>query len=181
MCKFKSGIVLRDERNKGGFALLMSPWTESHSDLIAMNDLRDDGKLRFARVEFSPPSYAELHLPEKYALRIDERRTPDWFDEEMKAAVADKMRGYIKSIIVTDDRKILIGGQFIVCGQAKICEVKTCAIQSVSGSASIGSVYGSARIDFVYGSASIDYVYGSASIGFVSGSASIINDKRIKP
>jgi hypothetical protein len=52
MCEFKSGIVLRDKKEKGGFRLLMSPWTESHSELITIFKLNDGKMLHFARVEW---------------------------------------------------------------------------------------------------------------------------------
>ena len=54
MCNFKSAIVIKDESSKGGFRLIMSPWTESHSDLITMHKLNDGKMLHFARVEYSP-------------------------------------------------------------------------------------------------------------------------------
>jgi hypothetical protein len=66
MCHFKSAIVIHDERAKGGFRLLMSPWTESHSELIIIHNLRDDARLRFARVEFSPPSMDTAHVVNGY-------------------------------------------------------------------------------------------------------------------
>ncbi len=181
MCQFKSAIVLREPRNKGGFQLLMSPWTESHSELIQIHNLRDDGRLRFARVEFTPDSMATADKPETYKLLIDEEREPDWFDAEMKEAVADKMRDYIKSIIVTGDVALLIGGQFIVAGGAKIHSVKTCVINAMMGSAKVGSIYDSAKVGSIYGSAKVDYIYGSAKVGSISDSAKIKNDNRNTP
>ena len=120
MCEFKSGIVVRDESSKGGFLLWMSPWTESHSELIQIFGLKDGAMLTFARVEFKPKSMAEAYKPETYSLSIDEQQTPDWFDDKMKSTVAEKMRDYIKSIIVSGDVCLLIGGQFIVAPGAKI-------------------------------------------------------------
>ncbi len=109
-----SAIVVREPRNKGGFNILRNAATDSHSDLIEYFQLRDDGKLRFARVEFSPPSDKDLASPEKYALRIDEERTPNWFDNEMKEAVAGRMRGWVKAMIATKDTPYLLGGHWIV-------------------------------------------------------------------
>lgn len=40
MCQFKSAIVVKEPRNKGGFQLLMSPWTESHSELMDGHKLK---------------------------------------------------------------------------------------------------------------------------------------------
>jgi hypothetical protein len=180
MCHFKSAIVVRDAKSNGGFRVLLSPWTESHSDLILLHNLRDDGRLRFARVEFTPASIGGAYLPGKYTLRIDEERTPDWFDAEMKERVADHMRAYIKSIIVTGEVALLIGGQFIVAPGAKVQSAKTMvanvvlgSIGTVCDSAQIGSVCGSAQIGTVCGSAKIGYVYGSAQVGSVYDSAKI--------
>lgn len=53
---------MRDEREKGGFKLLMSPWTESHSDLEIIHNLRDGARLVYAKVEFSPESMDKAHL-----------------------------------------------------------------------------------------------------------------------
>jgi hypothetical protein len=173
MCNFKSGIVLKDAREKGGFKLLLSPWTESHSDLIAIHKLNDGKMLHFARIEFSPPDMSFAHKPETYKLRIDEERTPTWLDEEMKEKVTAKMTDYIKSIIVTGDINILIGGQFIVAPKAKVQCVKTCVISAVLGDATISDVRDSATISGVRGSATISDVGDSATISGVRDSATI--------
>jgi hypothetical protein len=133
MCNFKSGIVLRDEREKGGFKLLMSPWTESHSELEIIHKLRDGNRLNWAKVEFSPIDMAEAYKVETYKLTIDDARTPEWFSEEIKAAVEKRMADYIKSIIVTGDVKLLIGGQFIIAPEAKIECAHTMVISAMCG------------------------------------------------
>jgi hypothetical protein len=179
MCKFKSAIVVKDAKQKGGFRLLLSPWTDSHSDLIDLHSLRDDGKLRFARIEYSPPDMSAAHLPEKYKLDIDEERTPAWFDEDMKAAVAEKMDFFIKSILVNGEVALLIGGQFIIAPGAKIGRVKNAFVASVLD-ARIDHVFDSANIGSVYDSAKIDHVSGNAKIGSVSDSARILKDERNK-
>ena len=145
MCKFKSAIVVQDLNQKHGFRLLLNPWTESHSDLIALHNLRDDGVLRFARVEFSPESLETAHQPETYKLTIDEERKPDWFGKEMKKLVSDRLREYIKFITVTGKVKLLLGGEFVLAPGADVGDVKTSVIHSVN-SAKIDSVSGSAKI-----------------------------------
>ncbi len=133
MCKFKSGIVLRDGREKGGFKLLMSPWTESHSQLCIIHKINDGKTLNMARVEFSPDSMDKAHLVETYKLTIDEERTPDWFDDDMKEKVTRKMADYIKSIIVTGDVQLLIGGQFIIAPGAKVECAQSMVISAMCG------------------------------------------------
>ncbi len=135
MCKFKSAIVLRDEGAKGGFKLLMSPWTESHSELCFIFGLNDTAKakLYFARVEFSPPSMDVAHLPDGYKLRIDEERTPSWFTDEIRESVTEKMRDYIRRMIVTGDVALLIGGQFIIAPGARVESAHSMVINAICG------------------------------------------------
>jgi hypothetical protein len=121
----------------------MSPWTESHSELCRIFKLNDmaEAKLYFARVEFTPKKMAEAYLPETYSLKIDEERTPEWFDDEMKEKVADKMRDYIKSIIVSGDVELLIGGQFIIAPNAKVECAKAMVINAICGG-TVSAIYG---------------------------------------
>jgi hypothetical protein len=114
MCTFKSAIVIREPRNKGGFALIHSYATDSHSELIAANELRDDGRLRFARVEYTPADPTKAHLLDSYKLRIDEERTPEWFDKDMMEAVSAKMAEIVKAMIVPKTGTALLGGAWIV-------------------------------------------------------------------
>ena len=96
--------MLRDESVKDGFQIKLSPWTEHHSELCTIFKLKDSGhRLKFARIEYSPSSMDKAYLLDEYKLKIDEERTPEWFDDEMKEKVTAKMRAYIKSIIVDGD------------------------------------------------------------------------------
>jgi hypothetical protein len=141
MCQFKSAIVLRDESLKGGFKLLLSPWTESHSELCIIHKLNDGARLSFARVEYSPPSMDAAHLIDGYKLKIDEERTPEWLTDEMKEAVADRLRTYVKNMIVSGDVELLIGGQYIVAPGAKIESAHSMVINAVCGG-TISEVWG---------------------------------------
>jgi len=133
MCQFKSAIVVFDEQQKGGFRLLLSPWTESHSELATIHRLSDDGRLRFARVEYFPKSMETAHLIEGYALKIDEERTPEWFSAEMKDQVTDKLRSYVSGMIVTGKVELLIGGQFIIAPGAEVTRAKEMIINAMCG------------------------------------------------
>jgi len=133
MCQFKSAIVVVDEQQKGGFRLLLSAWTESHSEIATIHRLSDDGRLRFARVEYSPKSMETAHLVEGYALKIDEDRTPEWFSAEMKEQVADKLRSYVSGMIVTGKVELLIGGQFIIAPGAEVNCAKEMIINVMCG------------------------------------------------
>ena len=91
MCQFKSAIVIKDKQEKYGFRLLMSPVTESHSDLEQLLNLKDGARLNYAKIEFTPKDFSTAHRVETYKLYIDEARTPDWFNDEIKTKVIEKM------------------------------------------------------------------------------------------
>ena len=134
MCNFKSAICVKDESVKRGFRLLFSPWTESHSDLCKIYKLAEtDKRIDMAKVEFSPPSMDTAHLVDGYKLKIDEERTPDWFDAEKQERVSDMLRAYVKSCIVSGDVDLLIGGQFIVAPGAKIACAREMVITAMCG------------------------------------------------
>jgi hypothetical protein len=173
MCEFKSAIVVQDEREKGGFRLCLSPWTESHDELEKIFHLHEGKSLKFAKVEFRPPDIASAHLPATYKLKIDEERTPDWFTKEVRESVIEKMTDYIKSIIVSGDADILIGGQFIVCGKSKIGFIKNAIIYAISGSAQVEYISDSAQVEYIYGSAQVESISGSAQVESIYGSAQV--------
>jgi hypothetical protein len=164
MCQFKSAIVVKSPRDKGGFNLLLSPWTESHSELIAIHKLRDDGKLRFARVEYSPDEMTNCHLVEKYKLNIDENRTPEWFDDEMQEKVADRLRAYIKSIIVTGDVALLIGGQFIIAPGAKVESAHSMVINAVLSGGTVQRVLSGGTVQSVLSGGTVQRVWSGGTV-----------------
>ena len=185
MCKFKSAIVVDDEREKGGFRLLMSPWTESHSELVTIFKLRDDGKLRFARVEFSPETMDKAHLVETYTLRIDEERTPEWFTDDMKETVAAKLRAYVSSIIVTGDVALLIGGQFIIAPGAKVESAHSMVINAICGGTvseirggTVSEIWGGTVSEIWGGTVSEIRKYFSGLIGPIGSDAQVLDDQR---
>ncbi len=187
MCNFKSAIVVRDEKCKGGFRLLLSPWTESHSELCIIHKLNDGPRLYFARVEFSPPSMDAAHLIDGYKLNIDEERTPEWFDAEMKEAVADRLRDYVKSIIIDGDVKLLIGGQFIVAPNAKIECAHSMVINAICGGTvsaicggTVSEICGGTVSAICGGTVSEIRENFSGLLGPISKSANILSDNRPK-
>ena len=169
MCKFKSGIVLKSEGEKGGYKLLMNPWTESHEELVEIHKLKDN-RLNFARVEFFPDSMATADKVETYKLTIDEARRPDWFDSEMEDSVKGRMVAYIKSIIVSGNVSILIGGQFILASGAKIGTAKACIVNAMCGSSTVNAMCGSSTVNAMRDSSTVKEI----------GSGTINNDKRKK-
>src|SRR5271157_4049745 len=167
MCNFFSGIYQRDE------SILADPaLTDSHADLITIHNLKDEDLFlrSWIKFEYTPDPEKNISDLDSWTLTVDETSTPDWVDLEK---LREKCKAIVSRMIVTDSRKLLLGGCWIICGEAKVEEAKSCKVISVCDSASIGSVWDSSSIRSVRGSASIGSVLDSASIWSVSGSASI--------
>ena len=192
MCNFLSGIVLKNGD------LLWNPYTDSHEDLVVINNLRDKRGDEFARVEFSPPDLSQMDKPDTYKLKLDQERTPDWWTAKLAEKISDNMRGIVRRMIISGDATMLCGGAYILTSGAKISTIKharllvimgSAKVDYISGSAQVTNIYGSAQVDYISGSAKVDYISGSAKVGnisdsakvdYISGSAKIINDKRAK-
>jgi hypothetical protein len=173
MCKFKSAIAVEDGKSKGGFRLLANQWTESHTDLIALFKLRDDARLRFARVEFYPDNEKDMATPAKYQLHIDEERTPDWFDQQKQDACAEQMRGWIKAMIVEGEAEILCGGAYILAEGAKVNTVKNAIIHVMMPKSNVGVMWGSSNVGVMWGSSNVGVMWGSSKVGVMRGSSNV--------
>ena len=177
MCEFKSGIVLQDESAKGGFRLLISPWTESHSELETIFGLKDGKRLAYAKVECKPAKMEEAYKPETYTLRIDQERTPEWFSAEMQEAVAQKMRDYIKSIVVSGDVRLLIGGQFVIAPGAKVECAKAMVISAMCGG-TLTAMWGGTLTEMWGGTLTAIKKQFDGLLGKIGKAAKIITDNR---
>ena len=179
--------MLKDAQEKGGFRLLMSPWTESHSELCTIFKIKDGARLTFARVEFSPPSMDAAHLVSGYKLKIDEERTPEWFSDEMKERVADKMRTYVKSLIVDGDVELLIGGQFVIAPGAKVACANAMVINAICGGTvseirggTVSAIRGGTVSEIRGGTVSEIFDTYAPTIGKILKAANILKDHRAK-
>ena len=128
MCKTFSAIVLKSGD------LIFDPATDSHEDLIESANL-SDLRCEFARVEFVPKDgkFDDLN---SYIFKLDEFRTPDWWTEDIEKRTVVIMRSRIDRMIVREDKRILIGGNWILSENINIEKLVNCRI-IYAGSATI--------------------------------------------
>ena len=111
MCKFKSGIILKNK------VVLTPDGNESHSDLLeslGIEDTRQNAMRVFVRAELIPKD-GNKELPiNEWTFRVDQDITPDWYDEdpkryetEFRDAVREYMKDYMESYNVVE-----IAGRF---------------------------------------------------------------------
>jgi hypothetical protein len=171
MCNFLSALVLRN-----GDVLTAPELTDAHSELVeyfGLTDVSNSDCSHFAKVDFVPTG-APWEV-DKYELRVDEDTQPVWWADVADRVVSD-LRSRIQRMIISSGRRnLLLGGCWIVCGDAEIGDAKNGRIYSVFGSGRVGNVYDSGRVENVYDSGRVGNVYDSGRVGNVSGSGSVEN------
>ena len=197
MCRFKSGIILKDR--------VFIPDYDSHEDMLGelkIEDTEDNAKRLFVRAELVPPRGDVFALVSEWEYHVDQDILPDWYvaevdEQRMREAVTElaKERIHVGEKIEKIDSgthwikdctvKNIYGSAKIgaicglakigaICGSAKIGDIYGLAkIGDIYDSAKIGDIYDSAKIGDIYGSAKIGDIYGSAKIGAIYGSAKI--------
>ena len=164
MCQFFSALVLRNGD------ILWHEATDSHSDLVAHFQMPDNPACKhFAKVEFTPPEvegWPMFEDWEKYNLRVDEDTRPDWFDE-VENGVVKKLQSVIRSMIVNDERPLILGGARILVSGAKINAIKSSRVISMSGTSRVGSMYGTSSVGYMYDTSRVGSMYGTSSVGYM--------------
>ena len=159
MCKFLSGIATRKD-------VIISEYTDSHRSIMALMGLKTTPLQyrEFAAFEYSPDSMRDLANIEKYKLTVDYMYSPAWW-EERKTAILKYLNSYLRRIIVDDDRKILLGGRWILKANASVDIVENAFIIAMYNSSYINQMFQSSRVGEMYDSSQINEMYDSSSVG----------------
>ena len=170
MCRFKSGIILKDR--------VFIPDYDSHTDMLEelkIADTEDNAKRLFVRAElvpqgddvFTPVASWKYHvdqdiLPEWYVAEVDERR--------MREAVTEWAKEHIH--VGEKIERIDSGTHWI-----KDCKVGSiygsAKVENICDSAEVGSIYGSAKVKYICDSAEVENIYGSAKVKYICDSAEV--------
>ena len=132
MCKFYSAILTKNGD------LFHNPFTTSHEDIIDEFNLNDNMRDNFIRLEFVPKR--KMFEIDFYELKVDESITPEWFDENMKEIIINRLKNIIKSLIISDDVKLLNGRCAILVGSSNLRKVKNSIIYSMWENSKVGEL-----------------------------------------
>ena len=95
MCKFWSCLVTRDKQ------VVWEPGVDSHDKLVDKYKLRDDTldgeRQAFARVEITPPALFSW-CAARWAHRVDEDITPDWYSPAHADAARAVLAEYLPTV-----------------------------------------------------------------------------------
>ena len=183
MCRFKSGIILKDR--------VFIPDYDSHMDMLEelkIADTEDNAKRLFVRAELVPPDDDVFTPVSSWKYHVDQDILPDWYvaevdERRMREAVTEWAKEHIH--IGEKIERIDSGTHWIkdckvgnICGSAKVRYIYGSAkVENICGSAEVENIYDSAKVRCIYDSAKVGYIYGSAKVGNIYGSATIETPK----
>ena len=145
MCQFFSALYTRPNGNKPG-ELLWHWATDSHTDIMAIHKIKEAREGNFVRVEFTPPTPDKVTDIKAWNFRLDEERTPSWFDADEQESCIEKLRRLVAKFIVTDEREVLVDGPWVLAKEAKINRLISARVKLMCGSSNVGTMYGSSNV-----------------------------------
>lgn len=181
MCRFKSGIILKDR-------VFIQDY-DSHAEMLEelkIADTEDNAKRLFVRAELVPPKDDVFAPVSGWEYHVDQDILPEWYvaevdEKRMRDAVAEWAKEHIHIGEKIDT--INSGTHWIkdckigtICGSAKIGIICGSAdVRIICGSAKIGTICGFSDVGNIYGSAEVGDICGSADVGIICGSANVGN------
>jgi len=155
MCQFLSGIGFKNGD------VITSDYTDRHELLILAYGLRETPAPRdngWVRLEYTSDTKTDI---DSYKLGIDETDIPSWVTDKVKEKWISKLRVRLKDmIIITGEKEILLGGKYILGGDAKILQAYNVIIVEMWDSSQIGTMWGSSQVSKMYGSSQAGTMYG---------------------
>ena len=144
MCKFKSGIILKNK------CVLSQEHEESHSNLLyglKIEDTLENARRVFVRAELVPPDGNWWTDPDIWSFNVDQDILPDWYNEDPKRyeeEFREEVKSWVKThIFVNQKKKELPEGYYYL---------KNCNIEKISGKSQvcmIGTIIGTVKDESV--------------------------------
>lgn len=135
MCRFKSGIILKDR--------VFVPDYDSHTDMLEelkIADTEDNAKRLFVRAELVPPDDDVFTPVSSWKYHVDQDILPDWYVAEV-----DEMR--MREAVTEWAKEHIHIGEKIERIDSGTHWIKDCEVRNIYGSAKVESIYGSAIIE----------------------------------
>ena len=177
MCNFFSCIVTKTGH------VLYDPMSDSHEDIIdkykEQHDLTDDTtdpeKLRFARVEITPPNIDVFAPVDQWVLTIDQRITPAWWSEVFVQTAMICLSEFLSTaILVGKEISELTSGRFWardcridkLTGTALVVRLESSQVREMLGSSQVGVMRESSQVGVH--SSEVNYVLNDNAIAIIN-------------
>jgi len=163
MCNFKSAVVTRNGK------FLHNAFLDSHEDIVDLFNLHDNGIDNFVRVEFIPRGkFWEI---DNYKFRIDENEVPSWWAKELEEKTVQNLRKIIKNMIISGERKILVGGKYILYN-AKINKIANCVIQTMDNS-QVNKMFDKSQVNEMWGNSQVNKMFDKSQVNKMWGNSQV--------
>ena len=183
MCRFKSGIILKNK-------VVVAPGeNDSHSDLLESLGINDDyiGATNvFVRAELVPVNndwwIDPAEEPDKWRFVVDQDMRPEWFDEsEHEKIFREAVCSWWKEHVLVDQKlEELSSGYYCL----KRCEVKkllndvkvlldSSQVGEMRGSSQVGKMWGSSQVGKMWDSSQVGKMLDSSQVGEMRGSSQV--------
>ena len=171
MCRFKSGIILKDR--------VFIPEYDSHQkmlDELGIEDNRQNAKKLFIRAELVPKDGDIFSDINNWKFVVDQDILPDWYvkdydKQRMVEAVKEWAKNHIH--IGVNILKITSGeGHYIKdCKDVVICDKVT--VERISGNATVNYICGNATVECVCDNATVECIHGNATVNYICDNATV--------
>ena len=174
MCRFKSGIILKNK-------VVVAPGeNDSHSDLLESLGINDDyfGATNvFVRAELVPVNNEwwidPAEEPDKWRFVVDQDMRPEWFDEsEHEKIFREAVCGWWKEHVLVDQKlEELSSGYY----RLKRCEVKRLLndVKVLLGSSQVGVMLDSSQVVKMLDSSRVGEMRGISRVGVMLDSSQV--------
>ena len=177
MCVFFSCIVTKDG------TVLFDPMSDSHEDIIDQNkekfDLRDDtvdpDKLRFARVEITPPDGDVFRPVKDWNFNIDQRIKPTWWCDEYKKQTLKTLKRFLKGALLLGKELEELSGDgrywvrdcklLTVKGDVLIVRCENSQVGTLCENSQVGELWGNSQVGELRGNSQVGTLWGNSQVG----------------
>lgn len=174
MCRFKSGIILKDR--------VFVPDYDSHTDMLEelkIADTEDNAKRLFVRAELVPPDDDVFTPVSSWKYHVDQDILPDWYVAEVdEMRMREAVTAWAKEHIHIGEKieRIDSGTHWIkdceaceIGGTAEIRVLANSDVTYISGQVDIENVDGFSYIKNITGFVNIEYINDRANIAYIRG------------
>ncbi len=179
MCRFKSGILLKDRVYIGD--------GDSHSDMLeelGIADTQQNAERVFVRAELYPEDGDVFSLIDQWKWNVDQDILPDWYVEEYeKQRFAEAVKKWAEQhiFIGRDGLKLTTGRNYHLkdcknielSGDCFVALLESSQVCEMWGNSQVGMMWGSSRVDMIRESSQVCEMRGSSRVDVMRGNSQV--------
>ena len=172
MCRFKSGIILKNR------CVIAQGSNDSHTALLEelnIEDSRTNAMTKFVRAELLPPNDEWWTSPDTWSFNVDQDITPDWFDNDVckyEAEFRDAVKSWWEKYVLID-KKIdeLSEGYYRI----KRCEVKKMLkdVQVMCDNSTVQVMCGNSTVQVMCDNSTVQKMYDNSTVQVMCGNSTV--------